>query len=183
MAIIESFNIGGNKINNPESAFFEEISKDENFVGSLYDLDYEEAKILVNDYDKNAVKGLPHGCFLIAIYTNELRAKQTEGILLRVIRVAEIPQKRDIIQSLTDAYISQKENRKKLDPDIYTKYFYKFSGLSCRDLGNFFFDTDKKLVFGTDLENLIGAHNYREYKKQKAQLQIIVNKKIIERKN
>lgn len=183
MAIIESFNIGGNKINNPESAFFEEISKDENFVGSLYDLDYEEAKILVNDYDKNAVKGLPHGCFLIAIYTNELRAKQTEGILLRVIRVAEIPQKRDIIQSLTDAYISQKENRKSLDPDIYTKYFYQFSGLSCRVLGTFFFDTDKKLVFGTDLENFLGAHNYRVYKPQKAQLQIIVNKNINESKN
>lgn len=183
MAIIESFNIGGNKINNPESAFFEEISKDENFVGSLYDLDYEEAKILVNDYDKNAVKGLPHGCFLIAIYTNELRAKQTEGILLRVIRVAEIPQKRDIIQSLTDAYIQRKENRKSLDPDIYTKYFYQFSGLSCRVLGTFFFDTDKKLVFGTDLENFLGAHNYRVYKPQKAQLQIIVNKNINESKN
>ncbi|HJE65841.1 MAG TPA: DUF87 domain-containing protein [Campylobacter avium] len=183
MAIIESFDIGGNKTGNPESAFFEEISKDENFVGSLYDLDYEEAKILVNDYDKNAVKGLPHGCFLIAIYTNELRAKQAEGILLRVIRVAEIPQKRDIIQSLTDAYISQKENRKSLDPDIYTKYFYQFSGLSCRVLGTFFFDTDKKLVFGTDLENFLGAHNYRVYKPQKAQLQIIVNKNINESKN
>ena len=35
--------------------FFEEIKKEENFVGSLYDLDYEEAKILVNDFDKNFV--------------------------------------------------------------------------------------------------------------------------------
>ena len=108
MNILESFNIGGNKTGNLESAFIEELSKDENFVGSLYDLDYEEAKILVNDYDKNVVKGLPHGCFLIAIYTNELRDKQTDGIMLRIIRVAEIPQKRDIIQSLTNEYISQK---------------------------------------------------------------------------
>ena len=53
--------------------FFEEIKKEENFVGSLYDLDYEEAKILVNDFDKNSVKGLPHGCLLVAIYNNELR--------------------------------------------------------------------------------------------------------------
>ena len=65
-----------------KTKFFEEIKKDKNFVGSLYDLDYEEAKILVNDFDKNAIKGLPHGCLLVAIYNNELRQNQTEAILL-----------------------------------------------------------------------------------------------------
>lgn len=155
--------------------FFEEIKKEENFVGSLYDLDYEEAKILVNDFDKNAVKGLPHGCLLVAIYNNELRQNQTEAILLRVIGVCEIPQKKEIIQSMTDSYISKKENRANTDPDIYTKYFYQFSGLSCRVLGTFFLNKDKKLIFGTDIENFLGAHNYRVYKPQKQQLQIIVN--------
>ena len=155
--------------------FFEEIKKEENFVGSLYDLDYEEAKILVNDFDKNSVKGLPHGCLLVAIYNNELRQNQTEAILLRVIGVCEIPQKKEIIQSMTDSYISKKENRANTDPDIYTKYFYQFSGLSCRVLGTFFLNKDKKLIFGTDIENFLGAHNYRVYKPQKQQLQIIVN--------
>ncbi|WP_336524435.1 ATP-binding protein [Helicobacter japonicus] len=155
--------------------FFEEIKKEENFAGSLYDLDYEEAKILVNDFDKNSVKGLPHGCLLVAIYNNELRQNQTEAILLRVIGVCEIPQKKEIIQSMTDSYISKKENRANTDPDIYTKYFYQFSGLSCRVLGTFFLNKDKKLIFGTDIENFLGAHNYRVYKPQKQQLQIIVN--------
>ncbi|WP_300761598.1 DUF87 domain-containing protein [Helicobacter sp. UBA3407] len=158
-----------------KTKFFEEIKKDKNFVGSLYDLDYEEAKILVNDFDKNAIKGLPHGCLLVAIYNNELRQNQTEAILLRVIGVCEIPQKKEIIQSMTDSYISKKENRANTDPDIYTKYFYQFSGLSCRVLGTFFLDKDKKLIFGTDIENFLGAHNYRVYKPQKQQLQIIVN--------
>ncbi len=111
----------------------------------------------------------------MAIYNNELRNKQSEGILLRVIGTAEIPQKKEIIQSLTDAYIQRKENRKSLDPDIYTKYFYQFSGLSCRVLGTFFSDDSKSLIFGTDLENFLGAHNYRVYKPQKEQLKIIVN--------
>ena len=158
--------------------FFEEIKQDKNFVGSLYDLDYEEAKILVNDYDKNAVKGLPHGCLLLAIYNNELRQNQTEGILLRVIGVSEIPQKKEIVQSMTDSYISKKENRATIDTDIYTKYFYQFSGLSCRVLGTFFLNKDKKLIFGTDIENFLGAHNYRVYKPQKEQLQIIVNENV-----
>ena len=111
----------------------------------------------------------------MAIYNNELRNKQSEGILLRVVGTAEIPQKKEIIQSLTDAYIQRKENRKSLDPDIYTKYFYQFSGLSCRVLGTFFSDDSKSLIFGTDLENFLGAHNYRVYKPQKEQLKIIVN--------
>lgn len=176
MAITDLFSEQSQReLREAKTKFFEEIKKDKNFVGSLYDLDYEEAKILVNDYDKNAVKGLPHGCLLVAIYNNELRQNQTEAILLRVIGVCEIPQKKEIIQSMTDSYISKKENRANTDPDIYTKYFYQFSGLSCRVLGTFFLDKNKKLIFGTDIENFLGAHNYRVYKPQKQQLQIIVN--------
>ncbi|TLD86186.1 DUF87 domain-containing protein [Helicobacter sp. MIT 05-5294] len=178
MAITDSFsdsNQSPKELVEARAHFFEEIKQDKNFVGSLYDLDYEEAKILLNDYDKNEVKGLPHGCLLIAIYNNELRQNQTEGILLRVIGVSEIPQKKEIIQSITDFYISKKESRTNINPDIYTKYFYQFSGLSCRALGTFFLDKDKKLIFGTDIENFLGAHNYRVYKPQKEQLQIIVN--------
>lgn len=112
-----------------KTKFFEEIKKDKNFVGSLYDLDYEEAKILVNDFDKNAIKGLPHGCLLVAIYNNELRQNQTEAILLRVIGVCEIPQKKEIIQSMTDSYISKKENKSKHRPRYLYKIFLSIFGL------------------------------------------------------
>ena len=155
MAFLDTF--GG--LENQKS-FFESIKQEENFVGSLYDLDYDSAKVLVNDYDKNNVKGLPHGCLLIAIYHNELRANEIEGILLRVIGTAEIPQKKEIIQSFTDMYISKKDGRDETKIDIYTRHFYQFSGLMCRALGTFYEDENKKLVFGTDIENFLGAHNY-----------------------
>lgn len=154
--------------------FFDEIQKDENFVGHLYDLNYEMTNVLVNDHHKSIVKGVPHGCFLMAIYTNAV-SKKTEGILLRVIGVAEIPQKKEIIESITDSYIAQKEARSGLEPDVYTRHFYQFGGLSCRVLGTFFFDGAKNLCFGTDMENFIGAHNYKVYKPQKAELNIIIN--------
>ncbi|WP_233715989.1 hypothetical protein [Helicobacter suis] len=73
--------------------FFEKIKQEKNFVGFLYELDYEGAKIILNDNEKNALKGVPLGCFLIAIYSNELRENALEGVLLRVVDVAEIPQK------------------------------------------------------------------------------------------
>ncbi|WP_104740332.1 ATP-binding protein [Helicobacter bizzozeronii] len=155
--------------------FFEKIKQEENFVGNLYELDYAQAKILLNDYDKNQVKGVPLGCFLVAIYSNELRENETEGVLLRVVGTAEIPQTKEIMETLTNAHIDRKENRKEiLEPDAITKYFYQFSGLLCRVLGTFYVEQDK-LVFGTDIENFLGAHHYRVYKPQKTELNTIVN--------
>lgn len=158
--------------------FFEVIKTDENFVGHLYDLNYDTTNVLVNDHHKNAVKGVPHGCFLMAVYNNQIAGNKTEGILLRVIGTADIPQKKEIIESITDSYIAQKEARKELDPDAYTKNFYQYSGLACRVLGTFFFDKNNKLYFGTDMENFIGAHNYKVYKPQKEQLDIIINENV-----
>lgn len=176
MAITDYFNEAHkNGIPKTKEQFFEAIKTDENFVGHLYDLDYDSTSVLVNDHHKNAVKGVPHGCFLMAIYTNEIVGNKTEGILLRVIGVADIPQKKEIIESITDSYIAQKEARRDLDPDAYTKNFYQWNGLKCRVLGTFFFDKDKNLCFGTDIENFIGAHNYRVYKPQKNELNIIIN--------
>lgn len=176
MGILDSY-----QTRNVESAgeiFFLQLEKEENFVGRLYDLNYQDCKILVNDYDKNCVKGLPHGCLLVAIYDNEVRLNQKEGILLRVVGSAEIPQKNEIVQSMTDSYIQTKENRGDTRLDVHTKYFYQFSGLACRVLGTFFLDVEKKLTFGTDVENFLGAHNYKVYKPQKEQLGIIVNENV-----
>lgn len=158
--------------------FFNEIQADENFVGHLYDLNYDSTNVLVNDHHKNSVSGVPHGCFLMAIYTNEVAGGKTEGILLRVIGTADIPQKKEIIESITDAHIAKKESKRDIEPDAYTKVFYQWNGLSCRVLGTFFFDKDKKLCFGTDMENFIGAHNYKVYKPQKNELNIIINENI-----
>ena len=158
--------------------FFEAIKTDENFVGRLYDLNYDTTNVLVNDHHKNAVKGVPHGCFLMAIYTNKVAGNKTEGILLRVIGTADIPQKKEIIESITDAHIAKKESKRDIEPDAYTKVFYQWNGLSCRVLGTFFFDSDKNLCFGTDMENFIGAHNYKVYKPQKEQLDIIINENV-----
>ncbi|WP_120946226.1 ATP-binding protein [Helicobacter labacensis] len=177
MAVTDFANVGNhNKLEESNKGdFFQKIARDENFVGNLYELDYGQAKVLLNDYDKNQVKGVPLGCFLVAIYSNELRENETEGILLRVVGIAEIPQTKEIMETLTNAHIDRKENRKEiLEPDAITKYFYQFSGLLCRVLGTFYVEQDK-LVFGTDIENFLGAHHYRVYKPQKTELNTIVN--------
>jgi len=120
------------------SNFFEAIEyNDEKFVGFTYELDYNNAKILTNDKWKLNVKGVPHGTFLIAIYNNELSKYSKEGILLRVVDIAKIPQSSMIIEAMIDTYMEQPEARKSLSPDVYTKNYYQFSGLDCRILGLF----------------------------------------------
>ena len=159
-----------------KSDFFEKIADDKNnFVGFTYELDYETAKVLTNDSWKLKVKGIPHGTFLVAIYQNELHKFSKEGILLRVIGSAKIPQSSTIIESMIDTYMEQPEARKSLSPDIYTKNYYQFSGMDCRILGTFFYDENGKLTFGTDIENFLGAHRYKVYKPSKEELEIIVN--------
>jgi len=159
------------------SNFFEAIEyNDEKFVGFTYELDYNNAKILTNDKWKLNVKGVPHGTFLIAIYNNELSKYSKEGILLRVVDIAKIPQSSMIIEAMIDTYMEQPEARKSLSPDVYTKNYYQFSGLDCRILGTFFFE-EEELRFGTDLENFLGAHKYKVFKPSKEQLEKIVNSK------
>ena len=179
MAVMDLFSEAkSQEIAKAKERFFKAIKSDENFVGHLYDLNYDSTNVLVNDHFKNAVSGVPHGCFLMAIYTNEVAGNKTEGILLRVIGTADIPQKKEIIESITDAHIAKKESKRDIEPDAYTKVFYQWNGLSCRVLGTFFFDSDKNLCFGTDMENFIGAHNYKVYKPQKEQLDIIINENV-----
>ncbi|WP_163555824.1 hypothetical protein [Helicobacter suis] len=43
--------------------FFEKIKQRGNFVGVLYELDYEKAKIILNDSEKTRSKG-----FLLAVF-------------------------------------------------------------------------------------------------------------------
>lgn len=164
-----------NHSNKSKNSFFDKIKKDENFVGHLYDLNYDMANVIINDQHKIDVKGVPQGCFLMAFYNNEIIKNRTEGILLRAIGTADIPQKKEIIESMTDSYMSQQEARRDIEPDAYTKNFYQWNGLSCRVLGTFFFDKNKKLCFGTDMENFIAAHNYKVYKPRKNEIDIIIN--------
>ncbi|NDJ27820.1 ATP-binding protein [Campylobacter sp. MIT 12-8780] len=153
--------------------FFNLIAQEQNFVGYLYEIDYENAKILTNDYYKNQVKGIPHGCFLMAIYHNEINNNK-EGLLLRVVGTSDIPQKKEIVESITDNYISQKTLDSTLSLDSYTKNFYQYNGLSCRVLGTFFYKNNE-LEFGTDIESFLSSHNYQIYKPKKQELDFIIN--------
>jgi len=160
-----------------EEKFFKEITANENFIGRIFEIDYDFAKILTNDSWKLNVKGVPHGSFLVAIYHNDIHHSKPEGILLRVIGPTKIPQSSEIVETIVQNYMELPKSRSDITPDSYTKLYYEYSGLECRILGTIYFNVNDEFTFGTDLENFLGPHLYKVYKPKGDILKMIINSK------
>jgi hypothetical protein len=146
------------------------------YVGHPFTLDYNRANILVCDDDKERVKGIAQGTFLLAFYDNEETVE--EAILLRAIAPAKLPTDSAVISSMIEYYkdnLPTSGNNSKLDD--FTRYEFSFSGLECRVLGTFYRNADGKVEFGADLENFYSAHHYSVYKVNKDVLGFIVNQR------
>ncbi|GGE89097.1 hypothetical protein SAMN05443634_104149 [Chishuiella changwenlii] len=72
------------------------------FVGHPFSLDYNKANILVCDDDKERVKGIAQGTFLLAFYDNEETVE--EAILLRALAPAKLPTDSAMISSMIEYY-------------------------------------------------------------------------------
>lgn len=148
---------------------------DDLFIGRPYSMSYDKADILISDYWKNKVGGIPQGAFLLAFYDNEESIE--EALLLRAINPAKLPTDNDVIRSMIEYY---KDNLKTSGAenqlDQFTRYEFSFSGLECRILGTFYKVKDK-VEFGADVENFYAAHNYQVYKASNEVLMYIANQR------
>lgn len=153
---------------------FQEAPVKENFVGRPFYVDYDTALVLIADYWKNKVGGIPQGCLLLAFYENVDNI--FEALLLRALKPTRLPTDNEIVSSMVEYY---KDNLKTAGEgnqlDEFTRYEFSFSGLECRVLGTFYQDEQGNCVFGADVENFYSAHNYNVYKPQAKVLEYIVN--------
>ena len=146
------------------------------FVGHPFTLDYNRASVLICDDDKERVKGIAQGTFLLAFYDNEETVE--EAILLRALAPAKLPTDSAMISSMIEYYKDNLPTSGKTSKlDDFTRYEFSFSGLECRVLGTFYRNADKKVEFGADLENFYSAHHYSVYKVNKDVLGFIVNQR------
>ena len=158
--------------------FFKEGQKEDCFVGRPYGLSYQRANVLISDYWKHRVCGIPQGSFLLAFYDNPRQEEEVEEtLLLRVLRPAALPTDNTVISSMIEYY---KDNLNTSGPgsdlDDFTRFEFSFSGLECRILGSFY-RQDDRVVFGADVENFYSAHNYKVYKASGPTLKLIVNQR------
>jgi hypothetical protein len=156
-----------------------EGASESQFIGRPYALNYERADILVNDFWKQKVGGIPQGTLLLAFYQNPNDATTSEVLLLRAIGPATLPTDGDVIGSMVEYYKDNLETAgagNKLDE--FTRWEFSFSGLECRVLGTFYkYGGGDEIEFGADVENFYSANNYKVYKATGSVLKYIVNQR------
>ena len=156
-------------------------------AGDLLSLDYSEATILVHDSERQKVRGLPMGCFLLAtrIAPNtkpNANEEDTALILLRVIGHAPLPNRTDTDTWRFDAARRSIDAPEQWDADNKTDQFtlnqLRHAGVRCRVLGTFRYVNNSgnwRLTFGADISNFYSGQGMKVYKPMGEALSAIVN--------
>jgi len=152
----------------------------ENFVGWVYQIDYENAFVMTNDIWKSKVNGVPHNSFLLASAFDpdtyiQATPAQKEVVLLRVVGSAKLPMDDDLVNTKIEHFQERQDNRVGSgELDDLTRNQLQFNGLKCRILGTFYSD-NSRLCLGSDLESYHSASQLHVYKPKGDVLATIVN--------
>ena len=154
----------------------------ENFVGWIFEISYDTARVMTNDLWKARALGIPHNCFLVAASFDPREFAQVpesdqEVLLLRVTGPARLPQDDDLVRAKIDYFKDQEStfpNGETGGLDSITLNEMQFSGLECRILGTFYFH-DNDLWLGSDLESFASAARLNVYRPRGKALTTIVN--------
>jgi len=167
---------------NPFTEVQRMVKEKTGFVGTPIDIDFGYVNIMVNDYHKELVKGIPQSCFLICVKPDSTADYAVdEIILLRVISPINLPTHSNLLASKVEyvkefAPSGETNISDKLDP--FTKNEFQYSGMKCKILGTYYIeqkDEEQKVCFGADVENFYSSHNYLIYKPTGDLLKFIVN--------
>lgn len=159
-----------------------QLIQEENFVGWVYNIDYERAMVMTNDIWKEKVNGIPHNSFLLATPFNpmnygQVREIDRQVILLRVTGSSKLPQDDDMIKMKIDNFQNQDEPfdlSGDRDYDPLTKNKVQFGGLVCRVVGTFYMRNDD-LVLGSDIETFYMSTKLNVFMPKGEALRAIVN--------
>jgi hypothetical protein len=160
----------------------------EDLVGDLLKIDYSECEVLVHDYLRQRVGGLPLGCFLLATRltvetTYEPVDEDTSLLLLRVTGQARLPNAAETdlnrflagqrVATLDEVWDSEDKT------DQFTLHQLRYAGVRCRVLGTYRMRENKpgdwRLVFGSDISNFYSGRGMKVYKPVGTRLRQIVN--------
>ncbi len=157
-------------------------------VGDLLKLDYGEAVVVVHDYLKKNVGGLPLGTFLVASRLApgsepDPTQEDTSLILLRVLGPAPLPNVGETEMMRFNAAQRSVASEHRWDDagatDQFTLNLLRYAGLRCRILGTFLLRKNERgdwpMVFGPDLANFYSGRGMKVYKPHHQTLAEIVN--------
>lgn len=174
---------------------FRELIQPDEYVGDLYSINYETARVIIHNSYRVKVGGIPSLSFLIASRVDptsekfdEVNFKEEDAsfILLRVMDAAALPQDREAERIRVEvAQRNDGETRhwdEKGSMDLRTKNILDFAGVQCRIIGTFFLEENGQnseaplnLKFGSDISNYYPNRGLKVYKPNGKALEQIVN--------
>ena len=159
-------------------------------VGKLLSINFSEAQVLVHDYAREQVRGLPHGSFLIATRMpidthDEIDAEDEDTclVLLRIVGEAALPNAREMEAFRFQAGMRSTGSSETWDSsrhiDEWTRNNLSYGAYRCRVLGTFRMKVGPSnrygLTFGGDLINYYSGRGMNVYKPTGDLLSKIVN--------
>ena len=173
--------------------WFQKLIQSDEYVGDLYSINYETARVMIHDYYRSKVGGIPSLSFLIASRVDpnnaniDFKSEDASFILLRVMDAASLPQDKEAerIRVETAQRISGETDKHWDDAgsmDLRTKNLLGFAGVQCRIIGTFFLEENAQniesplnLKFGSDISNYYPNRGLKVYKPNGKALEEIVN--------
>jgi len=175
--------------------WFKKLIQKEQYVGELYSINYEKARLQIHDNERQKVGGIPSLSFLIVTRINpddddiDFSAEDSSFILLRVMDAAQLPNSAEAerIRVETAQRVSGETNRHwdgEGIMDTKTRVYLGYAGIECRIIGTFFLEApehDKNpkgklfVKFGSDISNFYPNRGLKAYKPNGSALETIIN--------
>ncbi|MCH8902865.1 MAG: DUF87 domain-containing protein [Bacteroidetes bacterium] len=174
--------------------WFQKLIQKSEYVGELFSIDYENAKVQIHDNERQKVGGIPSLSFLVATRVDpdnddiDFKTEDASFILLRVMDAAQLPN-----SSEAERIRVETAQRVSGDTDTHwdgdgimdtkTRVYLGYAGLQCRIIGTFFLEESSgengnahlHLKFGSDLSNFYPNRGLKVYKPNGKALETIVN--------
>ena len=167
-----------------------ELIQPDQYVGEVFSIAYEAAKVQIHDYHRRQVGGIPALCFLLATRISpdttdiEPFAEDSSIILLRVMDAIALPDSAHAeevrvgrARDVSGETASGKHTDEIMDTQARERFGY--AGVSCRILGTFYIEQNENkppyLCFGSDISNYYPSRGLKVYKPVGKALETIVN--------
>ena len=181
-----------NLLTNFVDEWFRTLIQEDQYIGDVYSISYETARVLIHDHFRQEVGGIPSLSFLIATRIKpdqieiDYMREDTSIILLRVMDAVPLPtsDEAERIRVESAQLVSGEPSRHWDDPeamDPQTSQQLSFAGVGCRVIGTFFLDLASNdppnmvTRFGSDLSNYYPNQGLTVYKPNDDALKEIVN--------
>jgi len=176
------------------SQWLKKLIQPTEYVGELFSINYETARILIHDKQRQDVGGIPSLCFLIAsridpekISDLNYKDEDVSFILLRVMDSAPLPADKEAerirvetAQSVSGETDKHWDSEKAMDPR--TRVYLGYAGVQCRIIGTFYLEDNQgnaeaplSLKFGSDISNYYPNKGLKVYKPNSNALEEIIN--------